>query len=104
TKEVGIYRLNLAPHASIPLHMHKTMRESEMVLGEGLLCQGRQTPKGFVHRWPLGAAHCYENPTDRVQSILCIDSPPSREDDEVLVKGEPALVIPEQAWTISQVR
>src|SRR5262249_52287173 len=53
TKDVGIYRLNLKPRASIPLHIHETVHESEMVLGDGLLCQKKRAPKGTVHRWPL---------------------------------------------------
>lgn len=90
TKEAGIYRLNIAPGRSIPLHVHQVMHESEMVLGDGLLCQGDPCPQGTVHRWPLGAAHRYDNPTDRTQSILCVDSPPFIEEDEVEVEGEPA--------------
>ena len=29
TRDAGIYRLNIAPGASIPLHVHQVMRESE---------------------------------------------------------------------------
>jgi len=68
-----------------------------MVLGKGLLCQGRPVAAGTVHRWPLGAAHCYDNPTRRVQSILCVDAPSFLESDEIPVDGEPALVRPEGA-------
>ena len=95
TKDAGIYRLNVAPGRRIPLHVHKRMRESELVLSDGLLCQHRPTPAGAVHRWPMGAAHCYENPTDRYQSILCVDAPRFIESDEIEVEGEPALVTPE---------
>lgn len=98
TKDAGIYRLNVAPGRSIPLHMHQRMRESEMVLGDGLLCQGVPCPRGTVHRWPLGAAHTYENPTDRTQSILCVDSPQFIEEDEIEVQGEPADVAAEPPW------
>lgn len=95
TRDAGIYRLNVAPGREIPLHVHRVMHESEMVLGRGLLCQGRAAPPGTVHRWPHGAAHCYRNPTRRHQTILCVDSPPFIESDEVPATGSPARVQPE---------
>lgn len=98
TKGAGIYRLNVAPGKSIPLHMHQQMRESEMVLGEGLLCQGHPCAPGTVHRWPRGAAHTYANPTDRSQTILCVDSPRFIPEDEIEVDGEPADVPAEPPW------
>jgi len=95
TKDAGIYRLNIAPGRGIPLHVHKQMRESELVLSEGLLCQHKPVPAGAVHRWPRGAAHCYQNPTDRYQSILCVDAPRFIESDEIEVEGQPDHVSPE---------
>jgi dihydroneopterin aldolase len=92
TRDAGIYRLNVAPQRGIPLHVHRVMRESEMVLSPGLWCQGKPVAAGTVHRWPIGAAHSYHNPTRRYQSILCVDSPPFAQDDEVLVQGEPSPV------------
>ncbi|MDH5491945.1 MAG: dihydroneopterin aldolase [Myxococcales bacterium] len=98
TREAGIYRLNLDPGASIPLHVHRIMRESEMILSDGLFCQGRAVLPGTVHRWPLEAAHGYQNPSETVQSILCVDSPPFLPEDEIPVQGEPAGVPPEPPW------
>ena len=98
TKGAGIYRLNVAPAKSIPLHVHQQMRESEMVLGNGLLCQGEACPPGTVHRWPRGAAHTYHNPTERHQTVLCVDSPRFIPDDEIEVDGEPADVPAEPPW------
>ncbi len=98
TKDAGIYRLNIAPGRHIPLHMHQQMQESEMVLGDGLLCQGQPCASGTVHCWPKGAAHLYHNPTERVQSILCVDAPSFIEQDEIEVRGEPADVPPEPGW------
>ncbi|MEM7434869.1 MAG: dihydroneopterin aldolase [Myxococcota bacterium] len=102
TKDAGIYRLNIAPGRSIPLHLHRQMHEAEMVLGEGLLCQGEPCSPGTVHRWPLGAAHTYHNPTDRTQTILCVDSPRFIEEDEIEVDGEPAEVPAEAPWVPAQ--
>jgi dihydroneopterin aldolase len=95
TRDAGIYRLNLSPGGEIPLHIHKRMRESEMVLSSGLWCQGRPVTRGTVHRWPLEAAHGYRNPTTRWQTILCVDAPRFLEDDEIPVGGAPAEVRPE---------
>lgn len=98
-RDAGIYRLNIAPHKAIPLHVHDTMREAELVLSDGLLCQHKPAPAGTVHRWPKRAAHCYENPTDRYQTILCVDSPRFLESDEIAVGGAPTEVEPEaRAW------
>ncbi len=98
TQDAGIYRLNVAPGRDIPLHVHRRMQESEMVLGEGLLCQGAPCPAGTVHRWPYDTPHTYRNPTDRHQSILCVDSPRFMEEDEIVVAGEPAGIEPEPRW------
>ena len=46
TREAGIYRLNVAPGRSIPLHVHRRMQESEMVITAGLL----DLPAGFHYR------------------------------------------------------
>ncbi len=96
TRDVGIYRLNVAPGQGIPLHVHRRMREVEMVLGSGLLCQGRKVAPGTVFRWPHGAAHRYDNPTERVQTILCIDAPRFAPEDEIVVQGPPDEVAPER--------
>jgi dihydroneopterin aldolase len=88
--ELGIYRLNVEPKASIPLHVHRQMHESELVLTDGLLCQGKPVAVGSMFHWPHGAAHRYDNPTDRVQTVLCVDSPRFIPGDEVEVEGEPA--------------
>ena len=98
TRGAGIYRLNVAPGKSIPLHVHQQMRESEMVLGNGLLCQGEACPPGTLHRWPRGAAHTYHNPTDRHHTILCVDSPRFIPEDEIEVTGDPADVPAEPPW------
>ncbi len=94
TRHVGVYRLNIAPGRGIPLHVHRAMQESEMMLTEGLLCQGKPVARGTSFRWPKDAPHRYDNPTDRWQSILCVDSPPFMQHDEIEVDGEPVEVKP----------
>lgn len=89
TSEAGVYRLNVAPGSSIPLHMHKQMRETELVLSDGLLCQEKPVAAGTVFQWPLGSKHRYDNPTKRYQTILCVDSPRFIRDDEVETDGVP---------------
>jgi dihydroneopterin aldolase len=98
TSEAGIYRLNVAPYRTIPLHVHRVLRESELVLTDGLLCQGKRVLPGSVFHWPHDVPHRYDNPTDRYQTILCVDAPAFRADDEVEVEGEPVLVEPELVY------
>lgn len=94
TQDAGVYRLNIAPGQGIPLHVHQEMQEAEMVLTEGLHCQGRPVDAGTIYRWPLQAKHRYDNPTERFQSVLCVDRPPFIPSDEVVVSGEPSEVLP----------
>ena len=85
TRDAGIYRLNIAPGAQIPLHIHQQMSEAEMILGDGILCQGEPCPAGTVNRWKKGERHVYDNPGDKSASILCVDRPPFIESDEILI-------------------
>jgi dihydroneopterin aldolase len=94
TRDAGIYRLNIAPGAEIPLHYHLQMREAELVLTDGLVCQGKPVPSGAVHLWPKGAKHCYANPTERYQAILCVDAPRFIASDQLAAEGEPDEVTP----------
>lgn len=98
TRDAGIYKLVLAPGGVIPLHVHRQMRESELVLTRGLRCQGEEVPQGLVRRWPRHAAHIWENPSSQHQGILCVDAPRFDPEDEVEVEGEPADVPPEPPW------
>lgn len=101
TRDAGIYRLNIAPQSAIPLHVHRVMQESELVLSDGLLCQGQPVAAGSLRRWPLDAPHHYDNPTDRYQTILCVDSPPFTQADELEVEpsyAPLAQVVAETAW------
>lgn len=105
TRDAGIYRLNVAPQGTIPLHVHRVMQESELVLSDGLLCQGVAAVAGSVRRWPRDVPHRYDNPTDRYQTILCVDSPPFMPSDEVEINdasGVQALTqVPfERAWPV----
>jgi FolB domain-containing protein len=89
---VGIYRLNVAPGRGIPLHVHRRLREREMVLTPGILCQGEGVKTGTVFRWPHDHPHRYDNPTGVVQRILCIDAPRFDPADEIEVAGEPQAI------------
>jgi dihydroneopterin aldolase len=85
TREAGVYRLNLAPGASICSHLHRERHELEMILSSGLLCQGRPVPAGAINNWPRLSPHGYHNPTDRHQTILCVACPPCYGNDEIAV-------------------
>lgn len=85
TKECGIYRERIAPGQAVPTHVHHQIDESELVLGDGLLLQGKPVEPGLGRTWPKGFAHRYDNPTSTEQSFLCIDRPAFIPSDEVEV-------------------
>ena len=80
---LGLYILEIAPRGAIPAHCHRVMRESELILDDGLLQQDRPVARGNAFAWPLGHVHAYRNPTGRARRILCIDSPRFMPEDEV---------------------
>ncbi|WPB82291.1 dihydroneopterin aldolase [Archangium violaceum] len=84
-EHVGIYRLRIAPGRTIPTHEHRVMNESELVLGHGLLLQGRPVQAGTGFRWPKHLPHRYDNPKAIEQTVLCVDRPAFIPDDEVEV-------------------
>lgn len=95
-RDHGIYRLNVGPGQSIPLHMHRVMSEAELTLGDGLVLNGASVPANIVHRWPHELAHVWTNPTERWQSILCVDAPAFVPGDEIEVpERQPGEIAPE---------
>ncbi len=82
---VGIYRLRVKPGGTIVTHEHRQMEESELVLGQGLVLQGRPVPAGTGFRWPHRFPHRYDNPSSTEQTILCVDRPAFIPHDEVEV-------------------
>lgn len=85
----GIYRLRVRPGGFIPTHVHKVMEEHELILGSGLLLQGKPVARGTAFHWPKDFPHRYDNPTATEQTILCVDSPAFIPTDEVEV-AQPA--------------
>ncbi|WP_224362416.1 dihydroneopterin aldolase [Hyalangium versicolor] len=71
----GIYRLRIRSGGLIPSQAHRMVEESEMVLGAGLLLQGRPVARGMAFRWPRGFARRYENPSPLEQTVLRVDRP-----------------------------
>ena len=85
----GIYRLRVKAGGFIPTHVHNVMEEHELILGAGLLLQGRPVRRGTAFHWPKDFPHRYDNPTAIEQTILCVDSPAFIPSDEIEV-AEPA--------------
>ena len=88
TRRLGVYRLNVAPGREIPRHVHRRMREAELILGEGLVGwqegqPSRPLEEGERFSWERGQAHGYRNTSDTTSSILCLDAPPFIPEDEV---------------------
>ena len=89
-RRLGLYRLNVAPGAEIPNHLHRVMSESELVLHPGLSgwidgSKPRTLEVGERFRWKHELPHGYRNVGERTASLLCIDSPPFDPADEVVV-------------------
>ena len=91
TPSCGIYRLRIRAGGQIPAHVHRTTRESELVLGSGLFLQGKPVRRGTAHTWPHGHAHRYDNPSPIEQTILCINRPPFVPSDEILAESMSAM-------------
>lgn len=84
-EEVGVYRERVSAGKTVPTHVHRGLDEAELVLGEGLLVQGKPATPGQARSWPRGYAHRWDNPTAREQSFLCIDRPRFVHTDEIEV-------------------
>ena len=93
-EHVGIYRLRIAPGRSIVTHEHQRMDEAELVLGHGLLLQGRPVLAGTGFRWPKHLPHRYDNPRALEQTVLCVDRPAFLPHDEVEVPEPPGGLVP----------
>ena len=90
TRLFGLYRLNVAPGREIPNHVHRRMREAELVLTEGLVgWKDGEEPAplavGAVFEWELEQPHGYRCVGPEPGSILCMDAPPFSAEDEVVV-------------------
>jgi hypothetical protein len=87
TPELGIYRKCLAPGAVVPVHLHRTHQEAEMLISDGLSVQDSIGAMGSILLWPSCCPHGYCNHTETTQGMLCISRPAFEADDEVLVEG-----------------
>jgi dihydroneopterin aldolase len=71
----GLYRLRLRPHGGSPTRLQRRGEGDELVLGTGLLLQGRPVARGTAFHWPSGISRTYDNPTATEQTLLCVDRP-----------------------------
>jgi dihydroneopterin aldolase len=90
TRLFGLYRLNIDAGCEIPNHLHRHMREAELVLTEGLLgwkdgAEPSPLQVGATLEWRNGQPHGYRASGARGGSILCLDSPPFSPEDEIEV-------------------
>jgi dihydroneopterin aldolase len=92
----GIYRLRIRPGGTISTHVHQVMEESELMLGPGLLLQGKPVARGMAFRWPHGLAHRYDNPSAGEQTVLCVDRPRFMPSDEVAAEASAEGLLPVQ--------
>ncbi|WP_052262111.1 cupin domain-containing protein [Pseudoalteromonas luteoviolacea] len=81
----GIYLLNIDAGQSIPAHIHLQMDEHELVLDEGLSFNTEKIEPGSSYDWPRSTVHGYDNFSDKLATILCIDTPKFIPEDEIVV-------------------
>jgi 8-oxo-dGTP pyrophosphatase MutT (NUDIX family) len=77
--------LKIAPGKEIPWHLHHIMRETEILLDFGLICQGIQVDfdSDSLRIWERKEPHCYVNRSINWKLVLCIDLPRFIFSDEV---------------------
>ncbi|SEM06038.1 dihydroneopterin aldolase [Stigmatella aurantiaca] len=83
----NICRLRIRPGGFVSEPRHPRMAQSQLVLGGGLLLQGRPAQQGMVFHGLQGLTHRYDNPTGIEQSVLCVEQPKVVEADAALVQG-----------------
>jgi FolB domain-containing protein len=72
-RDMGIYRIDLAPGASLILPPSVNGRAAEMTLSNALLCQGHKVRAASARQRQTSAV-TYSNPTDRHQTLLSVDA------------------------------
>jgi FolB domain-containing protein len=95
----GLYRLRMKPAGAAPTRLQRQGEGDELVLGTGLLLQGRPVTRGMAFHWPRDFSRFYENPTSAEQTILCVDRPRLVSTGEVA--AEPPAVSPSPVQGIS---
>lgn len=75
-REMGIYRIDIAPNSAVTLVAQAPGRAGEMAVSAGLVYQGHKVRAGTVRQRSQSESHCYDNPTERYQTLLCIDPKP----------------------------
>lgn len=71
----GLYRLRVKPQGAAATRLQRQGEGDELVLGAGLLLQGKPVQRGTAFHWPRGFSRSYENPTSVEQTLLCVDRP-----------------------------
>ena len=91
-KKFGLVRLNIAPGAKIPLHVHRVMQEHELTLSDGLKLRtpgvstdDKLLPSLTSHSWQHDFPHEYRNESSNWQTLLCLNAPAFIPWDEIEV-------------------
>ena len=91
--KIGLYRLSINPGQTLPVHFHKSTRESELILSDNVSLirdsqKSQKVQKGDVFHWKKEEVHGYFNPTNHVVSVLCLDAPKFNPEDEILLEAK----------------
>jgi dihydroneopterin aldolase len=87
----GLYRLRVKPQGAAPTRLQRQGEGDELVLGAGLLLQGKPVQRGTAFHWPRGFSRTYENPTSLEQTLLCVDRPRLASTEETAGEAAPTV-------------
>ena len=85
-QDCGVYLLHIPSGGRIPAHVHREMGEAELVISTGLELQGQPIEAGLAHFWPLDFVHQYDNPSEAMRTVLCVNRPAFNQADEIAVE------------------
>ena len=102
SKDCGIYILHVYPKHAIKMHYQQAMEECVLILTDNLHIQGRQVQVGLVKEGQHLSPNLYDNYSDAVQKILCINHPKFTASDKILV-GVPLAVLQETSTKLQDV-
>ena len=85
-QDCGVYLLHIPSGGRIPAHVHREMGEAELVISTGLELQGQPIEAGLAHFWPLDFVHQYDNPSEAMRTVLCVNRPAFNPADEIAVE------------------
>lgn len=86
TEEYSCSLLRVHPGQKIPNHIHKKMREIEIIAKGEALVNGNVLKKDSISIWEPNQSHEYINNSDEILEVICLACPPYDPLDEIPVE------------------